>query len=43
VVELGDIRDRLESLFKVGDLFERVTELDDRGSLELSRWVLKRG
>jgi hypothetical protein len=41
VVEFGNVGDRLESLFKVRDLLEGVTELDDGCSLEFTRWVLK--
>lgn len=36
MVELGDVGDRLESLFKVGNLLELATELDNRGASEFS-------
>jgi hypothetical protein len=42
MVQLGNVRDRLESLFEVGNLLEGVTELDDRSTLELSRGVLQK-
>lgn len=41
VVEFGNVGNRLEALFKVGNLLEGVTELDNGRSLELSRWVLQ--
>ena len=39
VVKLGDVGDRLETLFKVGDLLELVTEFDDGRAAELTRLV----
>ena len=36
VVEFGNVGNRLEALFKVGNLLEGVTELDNGRSLELS-------